>query len=255
MKLRIGLWNMERDRDRQTAARQAFDYLEDHQLDALLVEESADYVKALRHEAKRRNRKISRPATGRGTTSSWSRQEIFRVVAKRGRGRGETAVIVAPGVHAHRARWLRLTWRGWWTVRGHLTPPKFGAAVVIAHQLRVVALHEAPSVRWRRRRMLGPKLRQLSVRVFGRRLVRWARGATDRPLLLGGDWNATPGDRGPFTPHWIARSIGGQLVEPDRGTRGRRKIDFAIVRGVQHAEATVHDATGDHDLVIVTVST
>lgn len=229
--LRGGTWNMERDRTPTMAARSALAMMESRELDFLCVQECAHYHKAIREQAGDR----------------------FDLIAFRSEpGRAETALIVRRDVD-HGPGWqVRATRRGWITVRGGTTPPKY-LTIANVGGLRVVSLHTAPSVHWAGGRILGPVRRVISMRQLARRVVKFARNHPG-PVLFAGDWNATPEARGRYSPHWIARKAGLRVVAPLKGTHGARVIDFALIRDCA-ARATREKRRGsDHHAVIFKVT-
>lgn len=70
-------------------------------------------------------------------------------------------------------------------------------------------------------------------------------------LALVGDWNATPHDRGRYSPQWIARLCGLQLHSAGPGRHG--DIDYVLtdsrVTGVQRHAPPQGVSRSDHDLV------
>ncbi len=225
-----GTWNMERDRPATKAAASAIALMRTRGLSFLCVQECAHYLKALRAQA----------------------GDEFDVISfTLDPGRGESALIVRDAVPHGSGFQRRATRGGWFTVRGGKTPPKYLTTVEI-DGLRIVSLHTAPSVTWRAGRIRGPVRRVISMRQLARSVVKFARQHPG-PLLIAGDWNATPGASGRYSPHWIARQTGMRVAAPVKGTHGNRVIDFALVRDCA-ATATREKYRGsDHAAVLFKV--
>jgi len=70
-------------------------------------------------------------------------------------------------------------------------------------------------------------------------------------LALVGDWNATPHDRGRYSPQWIARVCGLQLYSAGPGRHG--DIDYVLadcrVTGEQRHAPPAGASRSDHDVV------
>jgi hypothetical protein len=237
--LRGGTWNMERDRDPEVAAREAFRIIDDHNLDFLCIQECSHYLKALRMESR-----AGRDDGGTHDLIAFNFEP----------GRAESAILVRRTLTHGKGYQVRATRAGWITVRGGTTPPKYLTTVLLDGWLRVVCLHTAPSVRWRQGRIVGPIRRVVSMRQLTRAVVRLARRRPEHPLFIAGDWNATPDTRGRWSPHWVGRMIGGRVIAPKLGTHGRRTIDFAVIRGCG-AKATRAESYGsDHRAVVFKVT-
>lgn len=201
-RLRIGLWNVERDRNRQLVVGQVHDVMALHQLDALLVCEASDYIAALRAERSL----LVRPTAG--VTSERS-------------GSTETCIVVRPGVDVGSGWIVRLTRAGWITVRGGRTAPKWMPTVLLDGWLRVAVVHTPPSCRFRNGKHgpVGPVRRVAAYVALMRRVRTFARRRPGgRSLLIAGDWNATPASRGTYSPAWLARSGRLRIAKPKVGT-------------------------------------
>lgn len=227
-----GTWNMERDRPPAAAAASALALMRSKGLAFLCVQECAGYLKALRAQA----------------------GDEFEVIAfTNDPGRGESAILVRRDAEHGPGYQRRATRSGWFTVRGGKTSPKYLTTVRLDGWLRVVSGHTAPSVRWRGGRILGPVRRVASMRQFARSVVRFAK-AHPGPLLIAGDWNATPAARGRWSPHWITRKAGLRVAAPGKGTHGNRVIDYALIRDCA-ATATREKLRGsDHHAVVFKVT-
>jgi hypothetical protein len=196
-RLRIGLWNVERDRDPGTVRAEVVDVLALHDLDALLLCEANDYLAELREI--------------RGC-------ELLAYTDEP--GQAETAILIGEHVTSTSSWCPRLTRSGWITVRGGRTAPKYLPTVLLDGWLRVAVLHAPPSVRYRGGRgPAGPVRRVASMVGLMRRTRLFARRRPRaRSVLIAGDWNATPDARGPYSPRWLARAGRLRIVAPKAGT-------------------------------------
>lgn len=219
---------MLRGRDPETAAASAYALMDTEGMDWLCVQEARGYVKALKRLA-------------------GSRFHVIEFMHQVAGADIETAILVRAEVSHGRGYLVRVTRSGWITVRGGHTGPKYLPTVRIHGDLRILGVHLAPSTRFRGGRLLGPVLRVLSVRQSAIRLVRYA-NRHPGPLVMIGDWNNTPQDRGRYSPHWIARKAGMVVVGPGVGTHGD-EIDFALVRGAHARAFLLGKHNSDHHAV------
>lgn len=225
-KARVGTWNLRRDRGPARVAAEVLRLFGEHHLDALAVQESGDYLRAL------------------------GRLPGVRVVAFADRpGQSNTALLVRDGITLSGVGIKRMTWQGWFTVRGGETPAKWMPTVRLNGWLTVGSVHYPPSVSWANGVPRGPVRRVLAYRRHSLRLARWL-ARQDVAVVLG-DWNATPGTWGRWTPRWVAARTHARIVAPAHGTHGRRVIDYALTRGVTTRVVDVGDRGGsDHHAVI-----
>lgn len=222
---------MERDRRANAATSSALALMRSKGLAFLCVQECAHYLKALRAHA----------------------GDEFDVIAfTTDPGRGESALIVRAEVEHDAGDQVRATRGGWFTVRGGKTPPKYLTTVQV-DGLRVVSVHTAPSVTWSAGRIRGPVLRVISMRQLARAVVRFAKRHPG-PLLIAGDWNATPEARGRYSPHWIGRKAGMRVIGPEKPTHGNRVIDFALIRGCASTATREKRRGSDHYAVVFKVT-
>lgn len=234
--VRLGSWNMGVQRDQGAAAQAGIRMLLDYKLDGLALQECSRYLDDLRRQLPDGvGLEYSVDAPGMSNTA-W----LYRKSAKVDLG----------------GQW-QLTTAGWVTVRGGRTPPKYGTQIRFGGWLRAVSGHRPPSVRWVRRRMIGPVRRVRAMRehaINEVRVVRRIRGAGDAVAILE-DWNATPSQRGPCSPRWVADAVGGRLAPPPHPTHGRRTIDYALVVGARAGSPARAGRRGgsDHALYVVTV--
>lgn len=194
---RIGLWNMQRDREIAPAAAVAHRLVRLLELDALLLVECGDYLEQLRQD----------PGA--------------QLVVIPGRGQSNTAALVRRGVGISSVFGPRMTREGWVTVRGGRTPPKYLTTLVLDGKLRVAVGHWPPSVHPRRRRpriLVGPLARVAAYVGHSVRAVQFARRHRALPLLLAADWNNPPTSPARYGPRWVARQAGLRIVAPERGT-------------------------------------
>lgn len=76
-----------------------------------------------------------------------------------------------------------------------------------------------------------------------------------KALALFGDWNATPQDKGRWSPSWLASQAGLTFVTAGAGRHGN--IDYALVRGCRPTSPAVRDdpprgaSVSDHDVIVV----
>lgn len=196
-RLRVGLWNAQRDRRVDLVVASCLKLINAHRLDVLLLGEANDYVEVLELE------------------------ESVQLVGLDDRpGARETAILVRRGVRVSSSWCAQLTRAGWITVRGGRTAPKYMPTALVGGWLRVAVVHAPPSVRYRGgRRPVGPVRRVASMVALMARVLRFARRRPrGQSVLIAGDWNATPAARGPYSPRWLARLGRLRIVAPRVGT-------------------------------------
>lgn len=223
--VRVLIWNMERDRDPEVAVNQLKWLMRKYETPVALLCETHTYRKellALRAEAYGVHCPNKKP------------------------GQNETAIVTAPDASLEPQQSKQLTTKGWFTVRGGMTPPKWLHRALVNGRLFAV-IHMPPSVRWVKGLPVGPPLRvaaQLAAAARVKVFLLWHPGAA-----VGGDWNDTPDDRGIATPHGIAKGVKGRIVAPDKGTKGNRTIDYAIAPSGK--PVTVVGTKADHRAVVL----
>lgn len=148
----IGTWNLLRDRDPRQVRVQVDHVLRTYEVDVLACQESAQYHAAL----------ASLPG--------------YRLVAFEGRGREHNVLLVRERLQVRRPRATRLSPRGWRVVTGGRHAPLYATSCVVSW-LRVVCVHQPPSVNWRRGVIQGPPMRVAAYAAASSRLARWARAA------------------------------------------------------------------------------
>jgi endonuclease/exonuclease/phosphatase (EEP) superfamily protein YafD len=230
--LRVGWWNMRRDRDKNATARAALEVMDAYSLDILALQETGGYVHQLR-----------------------ALPGVRCVAFDSHPGQADTAILVRDAHVVSDLHCARMTLTGWVTVRGGRTPPKWLAACLVDGWLRVGSLHTAPSVSFDGDDTpAGPVRRVASTVQHARAEVAYA-NAHPGPLLIAGDRNATPDDRGRWSPWWISRKTGLGLIAPDKATHGKRRvIDFALARGVTGTATTEKRHGSDHAVVVATIT-
>lgn len=223
--MNLGLWNALRGRPPHVVAAEVARIVTAHDLDVLAVTEAQQYLRALH------------------------RLPGLRVIAfGEEPGQGNTALVVRDGARVTGVVVKRMTWRGWITVRGGETPPKWLVAATV-DGVRVAVVHLPPTQRWRRGEMTGPLRRVAATAVHARRLRRWL-NRQRAPWAVVGDWNATPSIRGRWSPRWVAETTRARVIAPDRPTHGQRVIDYAIVRGLVGTARAEGRHGSDHRLVV-----
>lgn len=230
--LRGGTWNAERGRDPHHVAASAWAIMRRHNLHFLALQETSKYLPAL---------------------AALSGCRL--IAAEHPTGKRETCILVAD-VQVDHIAFPRMTRDGWYTVRGGHTPDKFQATATLDGWLTVGSQHWAPSVNWPDGRILprGPVHRVASIRDSANHTVSYARHH-DGPLVIAADWNATPADRGRWTPHWTAQRAQMKLYVPHEGTHGPEDIDYLMGRGVHVSDIDAHGTSGsDHHYVTFTVT-
>jgi hypothetical protein len=223
---------MRHGRDKATTAREALAVMDAYDLDVLALQESGDYLHQLR-----------------------ALPGVRCIGFDSKPGQKDCAILVREAHTVSELECTRMTRDGWNTVLGGKTPEKWMPSCLVDGWLRVGSLHTAPSVRFDRDDTPeGPGLRVISTIQHARGEVRYAK-KHDGPLVLTGDRNAEPDDRGKFSPWWISRKTGLRLIAPEAATHGaRRVIDFALARGVTGTTATHKRHGSDHSVVVATIT-
>lgn len=235
--IRVGALNAQYGHARARHAAKIIRIFNDEQLDVLLITESRDYNKHLAEMARRRGFKLCVRHTQRGSDQCTALVRdpkkllsFFTFQAGRGwfREGGGSMAPMQP---------IAVRYDGAWWVGVH--------APVRAW----VATHSG-------RKFIGPLLRRVAYRGFMVRLRAFARRRSG-PLMFIGDWNATPDNRGIYSPNWLRSQIDGQYVRPNEST-GHGEIDFGIKRKMQ-LKSKVHayfprNFPGDHKFIWMVVS-
>lgn len=148
----LGTWNLRYGRPAESVGAQVRRVLHDHQLDVLVLQEAADYHRQLRL------------VPG------------YACHADPAPGRGHQVILVKYGHRIRHPKMLRTSPRGWTLVTGGRHRPLWVASLVVDDWLRVVDVHQPPSVNWRRGVPYGPPMRVAAYVASARRLLRIARG-------------------------------------------------------------------------------
>lgn len=211
--LAVGTYNLEVGRDRAVVTSEVQRLLESRDLDVLAVQEALTYTPTL-----------ARSLPG------------YHVVYNgRDLSSRDSAVIVRDGLQTTDARVFRLGGDGWpkWNGPGRHHPRS--ATSVTVEGVQVVSVHLPPG---------GPYAAQLDQReAFRTNIGTLAEVAGSGPVVLAGDWNASPATRGAYSPATLASSIGATITGDG--------IDYAMARGV--AVANMHRINfggSDHDPVL-----
>jgi hypothetical protein len=164
---------------------------------------------------------------------------------------GDNAILVRHDVD-HGPGWPLEVVGSWRTVRGGQAPARTPLTVQLNGWLRVCCVHPPPSVTWRAGIPTGPARRIRVYRNTTRRLLTFAEhiehAAPAESVLIGGDWNGRRGDRGPWSPTWLADKA--DLAKHDGG-----HIDWVMTRHTRVDNITVdhhHNGGSDHPIVTFT---
>lgn len=149
--LRVGSWNVRFGRPPQMTAAQVSRVLIEHRLDVLVLQEAADYHRELRL------------IPG------------YLCVAFDKPGQAHQVIMVRYGNRIAHPQSIRTSPRGWQLVTGGRHRPLYVTSVLVADWLRVVDVHQPPSVSWRRGVPHGPPMRVGAYVLAIRRLARLAR--------------------------------------------------------------------------------
>lgn len=240
-RLRVGTWNMLRDRSDGQVRGNLRELLADHPgLHALALQEVRGY-----HDVLRRIPDWKLYGTSTGP-----------------RGADQCAWLVRDGVPADRLDTMDLGGDGWTTATGHHHVGAVATTVRLAGWLRAVSLHLPPSVNWVHGRPVGPPERVDDYRENMRRLMvhrhqhhpaarsgltmvrQGGRYGSDHPLvtftvaqledrhglLYAGDWNCRPGrDEGRFSVSWLGMHAEMAVGKAANVSGPHGGIDLALV--------------------------
>lgn len=229
--LRLGTFNLLRDRSDGRARGDVRAILRDHDLHALAYQEGHDYADALERV-----------------------HPDYRLLVRRGgRGYDQNGWIVREDVTARGLHIVDLGGDGWTTVTGLHHVGLVATAVTLAGWLRGVSLHLPPSIDWPHGRPVGPAERVDDYIAAMRRLLRYAAQRTGpRGLLYVGDWNCRPGrDEGFASASWLARAAFMRIGRAPNQSGALHGIDFPMVdRDTILTHVRQQDRYGsDHPLV------
>jgi hypothetical protein len=217
--LRGGTLNCKAGRDPRDVKIAVSGILADHDLDFLLVQESAGYVAKL--------------ATIPG----------YRLIIHDVCGTGILARELVEAKFAHVAPLGILRWpfaKGGRPVRWH--PRRALCAVLLDGWLHAASIHCVPDPDHN-------LIRRREYNVGMRRLVRWANNRQGHPLVIAGDWNKPGRDTATHSPQWVAEQIGAELefIPGHVDYPMWRKCDVDGLRAVD-------EGGSDHALVLFTVT-
>lgn len=146
----VGTWNLLHGRAPSTVALQVAGVLFAHDLDVLVCQEAAEYHRHLE----------AIPG--------------YRLIAYEEPGAMHNVILVRETLAVHRPRLVRLSPLGWRTVTGGTHAPLYATSVVV-DWLRVVCVHQPPSVNWKGGRIYGPPMRVAAYAHAAGRLARWTK--------------------------------------------------------------------------------
>lgn len=239
--IRAATYNVEFGHAPSPHARMIMDRFEHEQIDILAMQEVNDYLPALK--------KICKP-----------HQLIY---SRKGRGANHVAFLIRDGIKTGDGIKIGKHWSfraGVWykSTDGHPMAPARPLAVRAAGAT-FLTLH-APVHAWvagpHGHTFTGPRLRRIAYQTFIARLRLFVWRNRKTPIVMLGDWNATPppNTMGAWSPAYLASSIGGRFVRPFAST-GHGEIDYAITRGMDSLGCHVRVAPpnlprSDHSLVV-----
>lgn len=152
----LASWNMEYGRDPARAAADLHELLTSLQPDVLVLQEGADYHRAIKTAAARS-----------GYVALMSNKP----------GRWHNIVLTRLDHKVTGARFVRLSPHGWRLAAGGTHAELWATSWLIGGWLRVIDVHMPPSVNWPGGRIRGPVMRVAAYVAAIRKLRRWARRA------------------------------------------------------------------------------
>lgn len=233
-KLKGATYNVERDRDPNQVRKWLGDFAKRNDLDFIQLQEINGYHKALE--------KIP---------------GYHLVTFPKAKDHGESGILVKDDLLAKHATYIQGE-GGWTTVRGGHAPPRAATAVQLAGWLKVVSVHQPPSVDWKGGKPVGPENRVETYKSLSEKLLAFAKrqleNNPDQALLIGGDWNEEASTRGKWSPGWIAQQAG-MTTHGGVKTHGNASIDYELSHGckVSHTKAGPTGGS-DHNIVTFTVT-
>lgn len=205
--LRLGTFNMLRDRPDKRVRGDVRAILRDHDLHALAWQEGHDYTDVL------------------------DKVPGYRNLVRTGvRGADQNGWLVREDVDARGLHVVDLGGDGWTTTTGHHHVGVVATAVLLDGWLRAVSLHLPPSVDWEGGRPVGPPERVDDYVANMRRLLRYAAQRTGpRGLLYVGDWNCRPGrDWGLASTSWLAKAAHMRIGQASNMSGAMHGIDYPM---------------------------
>ncbi len=193
------------------------DRFETLKIDVFAIEEGQDYFAALKPLAEAKGHTL----LGHGTNSRNA------LLVRKGHKVGPVGTV--PG---------KVT--TWFTPSGH-TQSMAQPVVATVDGVTYVVIH-APVDAWvvgkGGRTLTGPANRVQAYKDFTYNLVKFL-GTVSGPVVVLGDWNATPDTKGTYSPLWVETQTKSAFARPNQ-TTGHGEIDFGIVRGASKiGKATV----------------
>lgn len=209
MRIKSGALNAQYGHAPRAHAEKILRVFDDEKLDILLITESRDY-----------NHDLSRLAQANG----------YKLIVHRVRkGSDQVTALVRDPLRVNRSKVFRAGTPYFRAGGGTMAAPQ--PLAVRYKGTWFVGVH-APVQAWvatrTGRKWIGPLLRRVSYAAFANRLVNFARNHPG-PLVMLGDWNATPETGGRYSPNWIREQINGTFARPFEST-GHGEIDFGIKR-------------------------
>jgi exonuclease III len=232
--LKGATYNVERDRSPQQVQKKLGDFAKSHNLDFIQLQEINGYHKALE--------KIP---------------GYHLVTFPKSKDHGESGILVKDDLLAKHAKYIQGE-GGWTTVRGGHAPPRAATAVQLAGWLKVVSVHQPPSVDWKNGQPVGPENRVKTYKSLSEKLLAFAKrqlkNNPDQALLIGGDWNEPASTRGKWSPTWIAQQAG-MTTHGGVKTHGNGRIDWEMSTGCRVSNVKAGPTLGsDHNILTFTVS-
>ncbi|MDY7231910.1 peptidoglycan-binding protein [Hyalangium rubrum] len=232
--LKGATYNVERDRNPQEVQKKLGNFAKSHDLDFIQLQEINGYHKALE--------KIP---------------GYHLVTFPKSKDHGESGILVKDDLLTKHAQYIQGE-GGWTTVRGGHAPPRAATAVQVAGWLKVVSVHQPPSVDWKNGQPVGPENRVDTYKSLSEKLLAFAKrqlkNNPDQALLIGGDWNEPESTRGKWSPHWLAQQAG-MNTHGGVKTHGNGRIDYEMSTGCRVSNVKAGPTLGsDHNIVTFTVS-
>jgi peptidoglycan hydrolase-like protein with peptidoglycan-binding domain len=170
---------------------------------------------------------------------------------------GESGILVKDDLLTKHASYIQGE-GGWTTVRGGHAPPRAATAVQLAGWLKVVSVHQPPSVDFKNGQPVGPENRVKTFKSLSEKVLAFAKrqlqNNPDQALLIGGDWNEPASTRGKWSPNWIAQQAG-MTTHGGLKTHGNGRIDYEMSAGCKVSNVKAGPTLGsDHNIVTFTVS-
>ncbi|WP_170115663.1 peptidoglycan-binding domain-containing protein [Melittangium boletus] len=233
--LKGATYNVERDRKPKEVREWLGDFAKRQKLDFVQVQEINDYHKALENIP-----------------------GYHLVTFPKSKDGGESGILVKDDLLAKNATYIQGEGGGWTTVRGGHAPPRAAPAVQLAGWLKVVSVHQPPSVDWKNGKPVGPENRVKTYASLSEKLLAFAKQQLkrnpDQALLIGGDWNEPASTQGKWSPGWIAQQAG-MNTHGGVKTHGNGRIDWEMSKGCRVSNIKAGPTGGsDHNIVTFTVS-